>query len=436
LDDLALDGLGQGDDKNVFRAALGQPTPDRILKVAQAMRLGVEHEQIHASCKIDPWFLERIQEIVDLEARVKAHGLPVAAEPLHQLKAAGFSDARLAKLAGLTEADVRRTAHRSRCPAGIQGHRHLRRRVRLPTAYVLDPTSADWSCRRRASQMVVRSTRADPSDRDKVVILGGGPNRIGQGIEFDYCCCHACFALSKAGTETIMIAAIETVSTDYDTSDRLYFGPLTAEDVLEIIAVEQSRGGWKGVIVQFGGQTRLKLAHALEAAACRFSAPRPTPSTLPRIGTGSRRWSTASGSSSPRAGLRATSRGSAASLTSSATRDDPPSYVLGGRAMEIVADGPRSIVTSPGSQPRSISPPSWSCRRSAAPDRPLPLTPSRSMSIACATRTPSIAGIMEHIEEAGIHSGDSACSLPPTRSPPRSSSASRSRRATSPWRST
>jgi carbamoyl-phosphate synthase large subunit len=416
LDDLALDGLGQGDDKNVFRAALGQPTPDRILKVAQAMRLGVEHEQIHASCKIDPWFLERIQEIVDLEARVKAHGLPVAAEPLRQLKAAGFSDARLAKLAGLTEADVRKR----RIALDV---RPVFKRIDTCAAEFASPTAYMYSTYERGLVMSETGKQdgrpvdeADPSDRDKVVILGGGPNRIGQGIEFDYCCCHACFALSRAGTETIMINCNpETVSTDYDTSDRLYFEPLTAEDVLEIITVEQSKGRLKGVIVQFGGQTPLKLAHALEAAG------------VPILGTSPDAIDLAEDRDRfkalvDRLGLKQPQSGIARNLAEARSVADKlgypvmirPSYVLGGRAMEIVADGAEidryvARLSATLDQPSELV---VSEKRPLLIDRYLADAIEVDVDCLCDGKDTFIAGIMEHIEEAGIHSGDSACSLP------------------------
>ena len=239
LDDYAFEGLGAGDDKNVIRAGLGVPTPERLLKVAQAMRLGVDHAQIYASCKIDPWFLTRIQEIIDMEARVAAHGLPASAEQLRTLKAMGFSDARLAKLAKLSEAEVRKRRHALKV-------RPVYKRIDTCAAEFASPTAYMYSTYERglSGEPV---NEAAPSDRDKIIILGGGPNRIGQGIEFDYCCCHACFALSAAGTETIMVNCNpETVSTDYDTSDRLYFESLTAEDVLEIIAVEQTKGTLRG----------------------------------------------------------------------------------------------------------------------------------------------------------------------------------------------
>jgi carbamoyl-phosphate synthase large subunit len=408
LDDLALDGLGVGDDKNVIRAALGTPTPDRILKVAQAMRLGVEHEQIFASCRIDPWFLERIQEIVDLEARVRAHGLPTAAEPFRMLKSMGFSDARLAMLAQLTEAEVRKR----RLALDV---RPVFKRIDTCAAEFASPTAYMYSTYERGLTDTPIN-EAEPSKCDKVVILGGGPNRIGQGIEFDYCCCHACFALSKAGTETIMINCNpETVSTDYDTSDRLYFEPLTAEDVLEIIAVEQSMGRLKGVIVQFGGQTPLKLAHALEEAG------------VPILGTSPDAIDLAEDRDRfkalvDRLGLKQPQSGIARNLVEARSVADAlgypvmirPSYVLGGRAMEIVTDGTeidryvaRLAVTL--DQPSELA---VSDKRPLLIDRYLADAIEVDVDCLCDGTDTFIAGIMEHIEEAGIHSGDSACSLP------------------------
>ena len=266
LDDVALEGLGAGDDKNVIRAAVSKPTPDRLLKVAQALRLGFDVEQVYASCKIDPWFLARIQEIVDEEARVKAHGLPQTAGQLRALKAMGFSDARLAKLAGISEAEVHARRRALRVAPVFKRIDTCAAEFAAPTAYMYS-TYERGLVLPEAGKPDAPDCEARPSAAQKIIILGGGPNRIGQGIEFDYCCCHACFALTAAGYETIMINCNpETVSTDYDTSDRLYFEPLTAEDVLEIIATEQQNGSLKGVIVQFGGQTPLKLAEPLEAA--------------------------------------------------------------------------------------------------------------------------------------------------------------------------
>ena len=259
LDEIAIPGLGEGDDKNAIRAALGTPSPDGLLKVAQAMRLGMSDADIHTACRIDPWFLAQIRGIVDTEAEIRAKGLPATARALRRLKAMGFSDARLGRLTG---SPPRRSPQRRRA----LGVRPVFKRIDTcaaefasPTAYMYSTYEAPFAGR--------AADEAAPSDKKKVVILGGGPNRIGQGIEFDYCCCHAAFALKEVGYETIMINCNpETVSTDYDTSDRLYFEPLTAEDVLEIIDTERKNGTLHGVIVQFGGQTPLKLAEALEKA--------------------------------------------------------------------------------------------------------------------------------------------------------------------------
>src|SRR5438552_3395852 len=259
LDEIAIEGIGQGDDKNAVRAALGTPTPERILKVAQAMRLGFSDQDIHASCKIDPWFLGEIRGLIEAEAEIRAKGLPATAGAFRRLKAMGFSDARLGKLTGIAPVSV---TQRRRALAV----RPVFKRIDRCAAEVASPP-AHMDLTYRAPFAGPPVCEAAPSDKTKVVILGGGPNRIGQGIEFDYCCCHAAFALKEAGYETIMVNCNpETVSTDYDTSDRLYFEPLTAEDVLELIAVEASKGELLGVIVQFGGQTPLKLAHPLEQA--------------------------------------------------------------------------------------------------------------------------------------------------------------------------
>src|SRR5271169_4615419 len=257
LDEIEIDGLGVGDDHNALRAAIGQPTPDRLLKVAQAMRLGMSVEEIHDVSKIDPWFLDRIADIVRLEGMVRAHGLPPDSGNFRALKAAGFSDARLAALAGLVEAEVAAARLRLGVQPAFKRIDTCAAEFAAPTAYMYSTYEAPFAGAVKCE--------AEPTAREKIVILGGGPNRIGQGIEFDYCCCHASFALRQTGYETIMINCNpETVSTDYDTSDRLYFEPLTAEDVLAILAKEQEAGALKGVIVQFGGQTPLKLARTIE----------------------------------------------------------------------------------------------------------------------------------------------------------------------------
>ena len=417
LDDVEFEGLGAGDDKNVIRAALAHPTPDRLLKIAQALRLGVDAEQVHASCKVDPWFIARIQEILDVEARVKTHGLPQSAEHLRFLKSMGFSDARLAKLAGKSEAEVSAARY-------ALGVRPVFKRIDTCAAEFASPTAYMYSTYERGLVLADEGGKsgapvceAAPTDREKIVILGGGPNRIGQGIEFDYCCCHACFSLTAAGYETIMVNCNpETVSTDYDTSDRLYFEPLTAEDVIEIIRREQDNGTLKGVIVQFGGQTPLKLAGALEEAGIPILGTSPDAIDLAEDRDRFKALIDKLGLQQPESGIaRAPGEAAAIAETVSFPVVIRPSYVLGGRAMEIVHD--RAEVE------RYIT------RLSATLDRPSELVVSEKrpllidryladaieVDVDCLSdgRDTFIAGIMEHIEEAGIHSGDSACALPP-----------------------
>ncbi len=415
LDDVDFDGLGQGDDKNVIRAALGRPTPDRLLKVAQAMRLGVDHEQIHASCQIDPWFLAAIQGIVDTEERVKAHGLPVTPEAFRSLKAMGFSDARLAKLAKLSEAEV----YQRRQQLDVHP---VYKRIDTCAAEFASPTAYMYSTYERGLLQTASgatqppTSEAAPSDKQKIIILGGGPNRIGQGIEFDYCCCHACFALSDAGFETIMVNCNpETVSTDYDTSDRLYFESLTAEDVFEIIRVERMNGTLKGVIVQFGGQTPLKLAEALSLAGVPILGTSPDAIDLAEDRDRFKALVESLKLKQPDSGIaRTPSEAKAIAESIGYPIVIRPSYVLGGRAMEIVADGgevdryiQRLSVTLAGHSELVVS-----------DKRPLLidsyLANAVEVDVDCLSDGTDtfIAGIMEHIEEAGIHSGDSACSLP------------------------
>ncbi len=417
FDDIALEGLGAGDDKNVIRAAVSKPTPDRLLKVAQAMRLGFDIEQIYASCRIDPWFLNQIQEIIAEEARVKAHGLPKSAEQLRALKAMGFSDQRLANLAGLTEKDVR--AHRAALDV-----RPAYKRIDTCAAEFSAPTAYMYST--YESGLFVSDTgkaggkpdcESRPTDAQKIIILGGGPNRIGQGIEFDYCCCHACFALTAAGFETIMINCNpETVSTDYDTSDRLYFEPLTAEDVLEIVATEQSKGTLKGVIVQFGGQTPLKLAAALEEAGVPILGTSPDAIDLAEDRDRFKELIVKLGLKQPQSGI-ARSPGEARAVADGIGYPVVirPSYVLGGRAMEIIHDGSEidRYVTRLSATLDRPSELVVSDKRPLLIDRYL--TDAVEVDVDCLAdgRDTYVCGIMEHIEEAGIHSGDSACSLPP-----------------------
>jgi carbamoyl-phosphate synthase large subunit len=409
LDELALEGLGQGDDKNAVRAALGTPTPERLLKVAQAMRLGFSDHDIHGSCKIDPWFLGQIRGLVETEAEIRAKGLPATAGALRRLKAMGFSDARLGKLTGIAAA----TVTQKRRALGV---RPVFKRIDSCAAEFASPTAYMYSTY-AAPFGGPPVCEAAPSDKNKVAILGGGPNRIGQGIEFDYCCCHASFALKEAGYETIMVNCNpETVSTDYDTSDRLYFEPLTAEDVLEIIETERSRGHLRGVIVQFGGQTPLKLAEALEEAKVPILGTSPDMIDLAEDRDRFKKLL-------HKLGLRQATSGIATSPKEARTIAEAvgypivirPSYVLGGRAMEIVLDAAqldRYIARLAGDLDRP-SELVVSHKRPLLIDRYLSDAIEVDVDCLADGKDTTIVGIMEHIEEAGIHSGDSACALPP-----------------------
>ncbi len=421
LDEIEIPGLGKGDDKNAIRAALGTPTPDRLLKVAQALRLGVDHDQIYQSCQIDPWFIEQLQAIVDMEARVREHGLPETPATLSRLKAMGFSDARLSGLAGIEEKEV--AALRARL-----GVHPVYKRIDTCAAEFASPTAYMYSTY-EGPFAGAPANEAEPSDAKKVIILGGGPNRIGQGIEFDYCCCHAAFALGDAGYESIMVNCNpETVSTDYDTSDRLYFEPLTAEDVLEIVHTEQSKGVLHGVIVQFGGQTPLKLAEALQAA------------DVPILGTSPDAIDLAEDRDRfqkllAKLNLRQPKNAVAFSIEQARMVAEQigfpvvirPSYVLGGRAMEIVRDNdafeayvqktlselvPHDIrLRYPNDKTGQIN--AVLARNPLLFDRYLSGAVEIDVDALCDGEEVFVCGIMEHIEEAGIHSGDSACSLPP-----------------------
>jgi carbamoyl-phosphate synthase large subunit len=421
LDEIDIEGRGRGDDKNAIRAAIGIPTADRLLKVAQAMRLGFSQDEIYQACKIDPWFLARIREIVDMEARVKAHGLPGDAANMRALKGMGFSDARLASLAGLEAPQVR--AKRQ-----ALGVRPVYKRIDTCAAEFASPTAYMYSTYAPlfAGQA---ADEARPSDKKKVVILGGGPNRIGQGIEFDYCCCHAAFALKDAQFETIMVNCNpETVSTDYDTSNRLYFEPLTAEDVLEIMDKERENGTLHGVIVQFGGQTPLKLAAALEQARVPILGTSPDAIDLAEDRDRFKKLL-------DKLGLKQPKNGIAYSVEQARTVTEElgypfvvrPSYVLGGRAMAIIRDRDAFDDYLLGTLP-SLIPADVRARypndktgqiNTVLGKNPLLfdryLSDAIEVDVDCLAdgRDVFICGIMEHIEEAGIHSGDSACSLPP-----------------------
>ncbi len=425
----------QGANRDTLIAELAKPTPDRLLVAAQALREGLTVAEINAVAHYDPWFLERLAEIVAAEQDVATNGLPRDADGLRRLKAMGFSDKRLAFLAlesanirpgmdravargtgllhdamvamtgGLNEGEVRALRHRLGVHPVFKRIDTCAGEFAAPTAYMYStydaPSFGEPEC------------EAQPSDRRKIVILGGGPNRIGQGIEFDYCCCHACFALGDAdaggvGYETIMINCNpETVSTDYDTSDRLYFEPLTVEDVLEVLRVEASRGELVGVIVQFGGQTPLKLAQAISDAGIPILGTSPDAIDLAED---RERFAALINRLQLRQPDNGIARSRSEALAVASRIGYPvlmrPSYVLGGRAMEVV-DGPDQLesyietaVQVSGDSPVLI-------------DQYLRDAIEVDVDAICDGDDVVVAGVLQHIEEAGVHSGDSACSIPP-----------------------
>jgi carbamoyl-phosphate synthase large subunit len=391
---------GSGDFAPILRE-LAVARPDRLLRIAQALREGVTLEEINRVCHYEPWFVRQLESIVAAEQNLISNGLPTDARDMRKLKMLGFSDARIAELTDNSETAIMEKRHNL-------GVRPSFKRIDTCAAEFEAKTPYMYSTYETFAAGATAECEAIPSDKEKIIILGGGPNRIGQGIEFDYCCCHACFSLSEAGYETIMINCNpETVSTDYDTSDRLYFEPLTAENVIEVIRTEQQNGTVKGVIVQFGGQTPLKLAHALEAA------------NIPILGTSPDAIDLAEDRERFQAlveklGLKQPKNGLARSLEEAIKVAEQvgypvlirPSYVLGGRAMEIVHDVEglnryiEEAVQVSGDSPVLID----SFLKDAIEVDVDALSDGTNIHIA---------GIMEHIEEAGIHSGDSACSLPP-----------------------
>lgn len=435
-----LDGFNrmpelEGAGREVITAALSRRTPDRLLKVGQAFREGMTVEEIAAVTFYDPWFLRHIEAIIAAEAEVQTNGLPSDAALLRRLKSMGFSDKRLATLAvrsvgvagGLGETQAKRSGLLHDALQAMAGAtsadevRRLRQKLGVnPVFKRIDSCAAEFEAvtpymysTYEAPTFGEPECEAMPSDRKKIVILGGGPNRIGQGIEFDYCCVHACFALAEQGFETIMVNCNpETVSTDYDTSDRLYFEPLTDEDVLEILRVEQSRGELVGVIVQFGGQTPLKLAQALEDAGIPILGTSPDAIDLAEDRERFAKLVSKLKLRQPDNGI-ARSRDEAAAVA--ARIGYPvllrPSYVLGGRAMEIVDSEAQldnyiaTAVNVSGDSPVLI-------------DQYLRDAIECDVDALCDGTEVRIAGVMQHIEEAGVHSGDSACTLPPYSLPP------------------
>ena len=402
LDEVEIEGAADPETgKAAVVRALGIPTPDRLRVIAQAFRHGLTVDEVNAACSYEPWFLRQIQDLVRQEGLVRAGGLPDTAEGFRALKAQGFSDARLSRLARQPEADVRAARQ-------ALGVRPVFKRIDTCAGEFRADTPYMYSTYETGALGQAPECESDPSDRRKAIILGGGPNRIGQGIEFDYCCCHAAFALADIGVESIMVNCNpETVSTDYDTSDRLYFEPLTAEDVLELIAVEQSRGTLLGVIVQFGGQTPLKLAQALEDAGIPILGTSPDAIDLAEDRERFQQLLHRLEIAQP---VNAIARSRDEAFAGAHSVGYPvvirPSYVLGGRAMEIVYDDEqleRYITTAvqvSGDSPVLI-------------DQYLSRATEVDVDALCDGETVFVAGVMEHIEEAGVHSGDSACSLPP-----------------------
>ena len=424
-------------DPAAIESVLARPTPDRLLVAAEALRQGFTVERINEIAGFDPWFLERLKEIVEAEEEVRIKGLPQDTRGMRRLKSMGFSDARLAQLA-LRSAGMERemseavaagsgvvhTAIRAMTggvtEAEVRAHR-LRLGVR-PVFKRIDSCAAEFE----AATPYLYSTyetplfgepedEAEVSDRRKVMILGGGPNRIGQGIEFDYCCCHAAFALGRdrggqqgAGFETIMVNCNpETVSTDPDTSDRLYFEPLTAEDVLEIVRREQEKGELLGVIVQLGGQTPLKLAAELQAAGVPILGTSPDSIDLAED---RERFAKLVGQLNLKQPANGIARSRDEALRVAERIGYPvllrPSYVLGGRGMEVV-DGPQQLdhyiataVQVSGRSPVLI-------------DRYLRDAIEVDVDAICDGTDVAVCGVLQHIEEAGVHSGDSACAIPP-----------------------
>jgi carbamoyl-phosphate synthase large subunit len=392
-------------DADTMIGLLSQHRPDRILLIAEAFRMGIAIEKIAAACRYDKWFLEQIRDIVAVEAEVKANGLPADRAGWVRLKGMGFSDERLALLSGVADADA--TGARERW-----GVRPVYKRVDTCAAEFPAHTSYMYSTY-EGDGVNAPESEAEPSERRKIAILGGGPNRIGQGIEFDYCCCHAAFALREAGIEAIMVNCNpETVSTDYDTSDRLYFEPLTPEDTIELLKVEQEKGRFEGVIVQFGGQTPLKLAAAVEAAGIPILGTSPDAIDLAED---RERFQKLLKKLDLRQPANRTARSAAEAERVAAEIGYPvvirPSYVLGGRAMEIVHDVEqlrryvKQAVKVSGKSPVLI-------------DSYLQDAIEVDVDALADGTDVYVAGIMQHIEEAGIHSGDSACSLPPHSLPP------------------
>ena len=400
FNNIRIPGYKNGGDKSSISAALSRPTPERILYVAQAFREGLNLEEIFDCSKIDPWFLKQIEEIIEIEKAIENSGVPKNYEELQYIKSKGFSDKRIAKILNIKTKKITSLRDKYNIKPSYKRIDSCAGEFNSKTPYLYSTYEEAYNNK--------YSNESEVSDKKKIIILGGGPNRIGQGIEFDYCCVHAAYALSSKDYETIMINCNpETVSTDYDTSDRLYFEPLTEEDVLEIINNENSKGELKGCIVQYGGQTPLKLSKALSE------------SNIPIIGTSPDMIDLAEDRDRfqnllKKLKLKQPPNGICSSSSEAVNIARKigypvlvrPSYVLGGRAMEIIHNEEslnqyiNSIISTFGKNPILI-------------DRFLSDAIEVDVDVIADKNLSIVAGIMEHIEEAGIHSGDSACTIPP-----------------------
>jgi carbamoyl-phosphate synthase large subunit len=416
LDEIQIEGASDEDNgRAAVRARLVTPKADRLLVCAEALRRGLSVEEICAASHYDPWFVRQIAEIIAKEADIRANGLPKDAVSFRALKAQGFSDARLAKLTGQRERDVRAARRKIGVRPQFKRIDSCAAEFRATTPYMY--STYEFGAFNVKGEQAAPDCEAEPSDRKKIIILGGGPNRIGQGIEFDYCCCHAAFACAEIGVESIMVNCNpETVSTDYDTSDRLYFEPLTTEDVLEIVDTEKARGTVEGLIVQFGGQTPLKLAQPLADEGA------------PILGTSVDAIDLAEDRDRFQAllrkiGLKQPENTIAGSLDAARAAAGKigypvmlrPSYVLGGLAMRIVHT-PEELESYVTQISRALGGPSElvvSDKRPLLVDRYLRDAIEVDVDAICDGEEVFVAGVMEHIEEAGVHSGDSACALPP-----------------------
>ena len=402
FNDIKIPGYKKGGDHSSISAALTRPTPERILYIAQAFREGMSLKNIHETSKIDSWFLEQIEEIINIEKSIKCSEIPSSFDELQFIKSKGFSDNRIAKLLNVKPSKIKALRDKHNVRPSYKKIDSCAGEFDSKTPYLYSTYEETYSNKNDISD------ETEISNRNKIIIIGGGPNRIGQGIEFDYCCVHAAYSLSKQNYETIMINCNpETVSTDYDTSDRLYFEPLTEEDVLEIIKKESTKGKLKGCIVQYGGQTPLKLANALSAANISIIGTSPDMIDLAEDRERFQKLLKKLKLKQPPNGICTSSK---EAIMIAKKIGYPvlvrPSYVLGGRAMEIIHNEEllnnyiNSIITLFGKNPILI-------------DRFLADAIEVDVDVIADKNTSIVAGIMEHIEEAGVHSGDSACTIPP-----------------------